>query len=146
MFNHPGTSTGRGRNFVDKDKLKTFKLQLFKIIFLQAFSLRIHSTLEKKLWCIFLKTLSITQLFHQAHAGVKLTLQPAQTRDLSLKVGTSGQAIIFFLGVQWDKNIKIEMLIFTKSGNFHQRNFVSLKLIFSENPWKVLEYECCTEN
>ena len=40
---------------------------------------------------------------------------------------------------------KIEMLGFTKIRGFYQETFVSLKLIFSENQWKVLEYECCTE-
>ena len=120
-------------------------MQLFKIIFCKHFSLRIHSTLEKKLWCIFWKLLHHLT-FPPSTCWRKIDATACANQRIFLqKVGASGQPSYSFLGFQWDKTSKLKCWFSRKSGDFYQETFVSLKTDLFRNPWKVLEYECCTE-
>ena len=144
IFNHPDTSTGRGRNFVDKDKLKLLNCNFSKLISASIFHSKFILRLKRNYDAFFRKLLHHL-IFHQTHAGVKLKLQPAQTRGSSFKkwAPPASHHILSwgFNGIK-HQNWNVD---FHKIRGFLPRNFVSQKTDLFRNPWKVLEYECCTE-
>ena len=127
IFNHPDTSTGRGRNFVDKDKLKLLNCNFSKLISASIFHSKFILRLKRNYDAFFRKLLHHL-IFHQTHAGVKLTLQPAQTRGFSFK--------------KWAPPASHHILSWGFNGIKHQK----LKCWFSQNQGIFTKKLCFSKN
>ena len=108
--NHPGTYTDRGEKFWwQKHNLNLINYNLSNYIPTSFLHSKFILRLKQILWCIFEKPFCITKFFHQGHAGVKLTLQPAQAKDFSFKNGIPPDSTSHsFSGLQWGKTSKLK--------------------------------------
>ena len=131
--NHPGTYTDRGEKlWWQKHNLNLINYNFSNYISASILTQNSFYVWKENLWCIFENHSASPNFSPPRTYWRKIDAQPAQAKTFPSKMGHLQTAVIFFLWVAMGQNIKIEMLIFTKIRGFLPRNFVSLKLIFSE--------------